>query len=86
MIFWDVIDIARALYLLLFSVICNNSTGCRELSDEVRALAVEDGDIVMPYIIYPYDYHKYQDSTRKVLLLYINENIFEHIGSVHITL
>ena len=46
-------------------------------------MIIEDGDLILSYIIGPYDLEKYQDDTRKVLSFYINENEFDDNNSVH---
>jgi len=67
-------------------LIYNNNAGCREVAEEVRALAIEDGGLIRPYIIGLDDLEAYQDDTRKVLLFYTNENTFQQINRVHRTL
>ena len=48
----------------------------------MRASAIEDGGVVIPFIVGPDDLEKCQNDTRKVLLCYINENSFEENNSI----
>ena len=64
-------------------LICNNNSECADFAKEVRSLAIEDGVIIVPYIVGPDGLDKYQDDTRKFMLCYINENTFEDNNSVH---
>ena len=64
-------------------LICNNNNRCRELAGEVISSDVEDGGMVLPYVIGPNDYHIYQDGTR-IVYYFISMIILSNILTVFI--
>ena len=77
-----------ALSSQLNILVCNDNVGCMEVAEEVVALAQEDSGLIVPHALVFEDVlsQTFVDNlgdTKKVLLFYINENIFKYDENVY---